>query len=130
MSGTDVSGANADQPVGITGLNGSGVPTTPVNATQNGELTNADILNAAAAQKTISLTTTIVAAQTGTGNLVNRKLLLIYALTAKVQYGFSASSTPFPLANGSVFSLALGANITVYLSVTSGTGSVEIAELA
>lgn len=34
----DLIGTNADQPVGITGLNSSGVPTNPVNADSNGNL--------------------------------------------------------------------------------------------
>lgn len=129
---SDLTQLQATEVTRLTGSDSSGNETNPINSSANGEILSADVLNATVVQTTLSVTSsTIVAARVGGANLVTRKTIMIQALTSGLAYGFSATSTPFLLPNGSTFSMSLGANTTLYVGKTgAGAGSVAVVELS
>lgn len=127
----DLTNLQAAETIRIAGANSSGVETAFVNSTINGDLQTADIINTAASQLSINVTTSAVIANiSGDSNLSNRKLLIVQCQTGNMTYGFTIESQPFTLPNGATLTLALGPNISVYLRRTSGSGTVVVAELA
>lgn len=129
---SDLSDLQASGSTKVVGSDATGLETNPLGVYASGDLQSADLLNSTVSQGTISVPTgTAVAARVGASNLTLRKLIMIQALTSNMSYGFSSGSQPFTIANGSVFSLALGPNITLFVSKSGGgSGSFSIAEFS
>lgn len=125
----DLSDLNAALTVKLAGASPSGAETEFIGAS-NSQLKTSDIINTAALQANKSVSTSAVLASVGSGNLVDRKLLILFTNEKDVTFGFSGSSQPFPLPKGAIFPLDIGDNINVYIKKNSGTGEVFIAELS
>lgn len=100
-----------------------------VNVTSNNELKSADILNVSFTQGTVSVSVAGAAVEikSGVSRLANRKSVLIQAQGTNIVYGFSSSSQPFNLANGSTITLSVGDGLGVWVDRASGGGSVNVA---
>jgi hypothetical protein len=124
----DLSELNSGLPVKLTGASSSGAETNFVNATANGDLKAADILNAAVTQGSFSLgLNTPVEVKAGASRLVNRKSVQIQAQGTNIQYGYSAGSQPFTIPNGTTVVLALGDGVGVWVVRTGGLLNVTLA---
>lgn len=97
---------------------------------EDSQLLVSDTLNTAAVSGTLSLTTAAAVARVGASNLAHRKTLIIQATSANVVWGFSAVSQPFSLINTEKATFDIGPNIDLYVKVSTGTGSVSVAEIA
>lgn len=126
----DLTDLQAAQTIKVVGASSSGIETNAVNATANGDLQSADLLNVSVVQTTINVTTSAVEAKVGGSNLTNRKMIIIQVQTGNMTYGFSSGSQPFTIPNGTTLTLALGPNISIWLRRTSGSGNVAVAELS
>lgn len=126
----DLNEKDASTTTKIVGASSAGAESTYINATANGDMSVADLLNVGASQTTLSVSTTAVEGKVGGSNLANRKRILIQCQTANMTYGFSSGSQPFTLPNGTTMILELGPNISIWFRKTSGTGNVVIAEFA
>lgn len=129
----DLNSLQAAQTIKIAGSDSSGVETTFVNSTLNGEIKSADILNVSVAQAVlvVNQSATPVEVKAGASRLVNRKSVLIQAQGTNVVYGFSAASQPFLLTNGATITLSVGDGVGVWIDRTSnGNVNVAIAEFA
>lgn len=76
----------------------------------------------------LSLTTTAVEVKVGAQIINNRKLIIMQALSNNVKWGFSQNSQSFDLFRNQ--SLTIDArSVRIWVRVSSGTGSVAIAEV-
>ncbi len=124
----DLSEIQASNTVKVVGSDASGVEQTPVRSTPNGELKNADFINASIVQTTLSVGTgASVQAVVGGSPLTNRKSLLIQALGTNITYGFTSGSQPFTLANGATVQFSIGDTVSLWLRRSSGSGTVNVA---
>lgn len=124
----DLSSKKASQTVKIAGASSSGSESTFAGVTDNQDLQTADILNVNVAQGILNVGTgASVEVKVGATPLANRKSILLQAQGSNVTYGFSAGSQPFTLANGSLVTLTLGENISVWVRRTIGLGTVPVA---
>lgn len=125
----DLDQLSAAQTIKIAGAQGSGLETNFVDATANNEIKSADILNVSFTQGTVSVSVAGLAQEikAGVSRLANRKSVLIQAQGTNVVYGFSSTSQPFTLANGSTITLAVGDGLGVWVDRSSGSGSVTVA---
>lgn len=126
----DLSDKEAAQTIKIAGSDASGLETNFVKASDNGDLSTSDIINVAAQNRVMTITTSPVEALGAGVGLSSRKLLVIQAQTANIKYGFTVGSQPFTLANGASLYLSVGPDIHVYLVRTTGSGPVAVAELS
>lgn len=129
----DLNSLQAAQTIKIAGSDSSGVETTFVNSTLNGEIKSADILNVSVAQAVLVVNQSAapVEVKAGASRLVNRKSVLIQAQGTNVVYGFSAASQPFLLTNGATITLSVGDGVGVWIHrTTNGNVNVAIAEFA
>lgn len=127
----DVTGYQADTPVGITGLTTAGVPTTPVNSA-NGQLLTQDTLFTGGQYRAQSVTTTAAPALGAATILVNRKVLIISPTNGTIYWGTNASvttTTGMPLFKNQKISVSITDALNVYL-ISAGTVDVRIVELA
>lgn len=125
---SDLSELNSTLPVKIAGASSSGSETNYVNATSNGEIKSADILNVAVTQGTLSLAlNTPQEVRVGASRLVNRKTVQIQAQGANVQYGFTSGAQPFTIANGTTIVLSLGDGVGIWVVRTGGLLNVNVA---
>lgn len=125
---SDIARNSADLPIVIIGATTSGVPTTPVSASPNGDLAVTDIIDNAAVFGAISVSTTAVEAKVGASALVNRKSLTICPTNGVVYFGFTSSvtvATGTPISSGNI--LPFGFAISVFL-IASATTDVRITE--
>lgn len=129
----DLNNLQSAQTIKIAGSDSSGVETTFVNSTANGEIKSADILNISVLQSVLVVNSnnSPVEVKVGASPLLNRKSVLIQAQGTNVVYGFSALSQPFTLSNGATITLAIGEGVRVWVDRTSnGNVNVPIAEFA
>ena len=129
----DLNNLQAAQTVKLAGSDSSGVETTFISSTLNGEIKSADILNVTVLQTTLIVNQSAapVEVKVGASPLVNRKSVLIQAQGSNVIYGFSSTVHPFTLANGSTITLAVGDGVRVWVDRSSvGNVNVAIAEFA
>lgn len=129
----DLNNLQAAQTIKIAGSDSSGVETTFVNATSNGEIKSADILNVASTQAILVVNGSAapVEVKAGASRLVNRKSVMIQAQGTNVIYGFTSGSQPFTLANGSTITISVGDGVGIWIFRTSnGNVNVPIAEFA
>lgn len=130
---SDLTDLQAAQTVKIAGASTSGSETNFVNATVNGDLKAADILNVSVAQAVlvVNQAASPVEVKAGVSRLANRKSVLIQAQGSNIVYGFTSGSQPFLLPNGTTVTLAVGDGVEVWIDRTSnGNVNVAIAEFA
>lgn len=120
----------AAQSVKIIGANSTGVETTPVNSSVNGDLNTTNIANTSGVAAAIAVSTTAVEMKVGATTLANRKLLLIQAQAAGYSWGLTSGSQPFDFPNGTILSFAFGPNISVWVKKASGTSNIAVAEFS
>lgn len=75
----------------------------------------------------LALTTTAVILKVGASPLANRKSIEMQALTKNVKWGYNAACE-FDLFKNQFFALPAGENCSIYLKVSTGTGSIAIGE--
>lgn len=126
----DLSTKDATTPVIIVGSTPTGLETTPIAATDSGEIKSADLMNVNAVQASLSVTGTAIVARAGASNLPNRKMVILQCNSNNITYGFNSSAQPFSLPRGTTLYLSIGENVTLYLRSTGGTGTVIVAELS
>jgi hypothetical protein len=111
----------------LTGANSSGSETNFVNATVNGDLQTADIINVSGTQGSFSVTTTAAPLRVGGSNLANRKLVTFYHDTSNTVYwGYTSgvtTSTGTPIGRGQFTQWAVGPNVDIYLISTTTVAS-------
>jgi hypothetical protein len=118
------------QAIKIAGAAANGNETFFVDATPNGELSSADILNHGGVDKVLSLTTSPVIGIVGVTVKANRKYFIMEALTNNVKWGFSVSTQSFDLFKSQLIMLPVGQDTTIYFKVSTGTGEVAIGEVS
>lgn len=126
----DLNDIQAVQPVKLVGNSSTGVETSPVNSTVNGDLLVADLINTNGQNRAQSITSTPTEALGGSVILANRKMLSIMPTDGIVYWGYTSgvttiSGTPIFKNQNIVFSV--GTNIHIYL-VTASTVNCRIAE--
>lgn len=126
----DLNEKDASLTTKLVGASPAGAETTYVNSTANGEILAADIINISSTQAVLTVSTTAVEGKVGATNLVNRKRIIVECQTNNMTYGFSSSSQPFKIPNGTTLMLDIGPNISIWFRRTSGSGNVVIAELS
>lgn len=86
-------------------------------------LQSADVVNGTFTQATKSVTNTPQQMNvSGSGNVANRRVLIIQAGGAGLSYGYTAGSQPFSLPNGTTLVLPYGSNVTVWVVRSSAAG--------
>lgn len=123
----DLNNLQAAQTIKIAGSDSSGVETTFVNSTLNGEIKSADILNVTVTQSLLSIGTSATEIKVGASRLVNRKSVQIQAQGTNLVYGYSSGTQIFTIANGETVVLSLGDNMGVWIKRSSGIGNVNVA---
>lgn len=124
----DLNGLQASESMKIAGADSSGVETNYVNATANGDIKSADILNVSVLQGVLTITTgTPQEVRVGASRLANRKSVQIQAQGTNLQYGYTSTSQIFTIANGTTIVLAIGDGVGVWISRSSGIGAVSVA---
>lgn len=126
----DLNSLQASDTIKIAGASSNGNETNFVNSTPSGDLQTVDIMNTAALSGVISLTTTPVPLRIGGSNLVNRKYIILEALSSAIVWGFSETSQPFNVFKNQFIMIPCGSNITIYAKVTTGTGDISVGELS
>jgi len=87
-----------------------------------------DILDGIGINAVLNLTTTAVIGKVGANNLAQRKYIIIEAIDKNIKWGFD-STCPFDAFKNQLIMLPIGDNINIYLKMSSGTGSINIAEV-
>lgn len=126
----DLNELTSSMSVKILGSSSTGVESTPVSSTANGDLNVIQYMNVSAVATALTVTTTAVEMKVGGANLVYRKLIVIEAQAAGYTWGISSGSQPFSLPNGTALTLQLGPNISIWVKKASGTGTVAVAEFS
>lgn len=117
----------------VIGSDASGLETTAVNATGNGDLNTADILRSGGTQGTITVGTSAVEVKVGGSALSDRKLVNIDNTSSTVLYwGYTSGVTTSSYA-GRIFKdqqifLPAGPSCTIYLIAGTAGNSVRIGE--
>lgn len=120
----------------IVGSDATGLETTAVKASANGDLNVEDILDQGGVHGVLSVGTTPVAVRVGASNLANRKRLTFInnSTATALYYGFSntvSAATGFPIFRNQPVSDAWGPNTTVWIVAASGSGfAVPVNETA
>ena len=120
---TDIQSALSTKLVGSTT---NGTETTPVNASDFGELRNSDCVNNIASDIILSLTITAQEVMVGASRNPNRKYIWMQALSKGVKWGFDLNCR-FDLFKNQLVCFPIG-NVPVYMKMSSGTGSSTIGE--
>jgi hypothetical protein len=90
----DLSDINASQSVKIIGANTSGVETTPVNASSNGDIQSSDLLLGPGVQSALTVGTSAVELIVGVSPLANRKLITLFNNSnSTIYWGYTNSVT-------------------------------------
>lgn len=132
----DLTGAQAELPVGITGLSSTGVPTNTVSGSANGDLGVSDGLSSGGLQGALTLTTanTSYEVKVGATRLANRKSVSFCPLTAGIYWGYTsavttATGTPMFLNGFQEWSLdATDANATIYVVCATAAVTGRVTE--
>jgi fibrillarin-like rRNA methylase len=106
----------------IVGSDSTGLETTAVNASDNGELYTRDIINSNLINGAISVTDTPIEAKVGASALTNRKFITITPTTGVIYWGSSSSVTVSegtPIFKNQVLTLSFSENVSVYLVAES-----------
>lgn len=126
----DLNELESSQAVKLVGATGLGDEQEFANVTPNNDLQTADILNVAAADTVVALTTTPVQIRVGGTNLADRKYVILEALSTRVKWGFSSGTQSFDIFKSQLIMVPVGENVTVWARVSSGTGSIAVGELS
>jgi len=128
---TEIQSAEA---VKIVGSDATGLETTPVNSTSNGELLTADISNNGGTQGAITVSTSAIEAKVGASPLANRKSLTVHNNSNKVIYwGYTSgvtTSTGSPLAKDTTAVFSVGPSTSIYLIAAGSGNNTRITESA
>lgn len=130
---SDLSDIQSAQSIKIIGSGSTGSESTPVNATNNGDLTVIDFLNNSGTQAAITVGITAIEARVGGSNLSNRKYICIQAKDTGVFFGVTNTvtiSSGTEIFKDQTLFIPAGPNTTIWL-IASGAGkNVRIAEFA
>jgi len=123
----DISDVQAAQSVKLIGSGPTGVESTPVNATNDGQILAYDVADAGGADTVITIAGgSIVELKVGTSAMSNRKYIQIQALDSKVKFGFSPTSQSFDAFKDQFFMMPFGPNTSIYLK-NNGSPNVDVA---
>lgn len=118
----------------IVGSTATGVETTPVASSLNGDLQTSDISNFGGLEGALTIGTSVSEAKVGASSLSNRKTLTIFNNSNNTIYwGYTnsvTSSSGTPLYKNQFISWDIGPNTHVYLIATSTGNNVRITENA
>jgi hypothetical protein len=126
----DLNDVNSAQAVKVIGSNSSGVETTPVKSSLNGELGTSDILDNGGLDTVLALTTTAVEGKVAGAAKANRKYFIMEALDNNVKWGFSNTTQSFDLFKSQLIMVPCGPNTQIWFKMSSGTGNVAIGEVS
>lgn len=116
----------SSEPVIIVGSNPDGSETTPVGASDNGEVYANDCINTAANDLTLNLTTVAQEVKIGSTRNIKRKYVYMEALSSNIKWGFN-TDCKFNLYKNQLIIHPVG-DVAVYMKMDSGTGQATIAE--
>lgn len=129
----DLSDLQSAQSVKIIGSDATGVESTPVKSTTNGELQTSDILdNAVGTQGALTVSTTAVEIKVGVSRVSNRKLVSLYNNSTTTMYwGFTSAvttDTGTPIQPNEYWSWAVGGSQPLYVITTAGSLNARVTE--
>jgi hypothetical protein len=130
----DLTDIQSSQSVKLVGSSSSGAEQTFVAATNNGELSIADISNNGGVNGSVSVSTSAVEAKVSGTALTNRKNLTLFNNSSNTVYwGYSSSvstSNGTPLFKNQYVSFSIGENTAIWLIAASGSNDIRVTENA
>ena len=114
----------------LVGSDLAGDETTPVGVSDKQELWIRDTHDNGGVDTILNLTTSATEGKVGGDRRVNRKYVIMEALDKNIKWGFSNSTQSFDLFKKQLIMVPVGENTEIWLSMSSGTGSVSFAELS
>lgn len=129
----DLTGIEAAQSVKLIGAESDGTEQTPVESTDDGELTTVDTANHGGADKVLAIPADSTLELKITGSVqANRKYVQIQAQSRDITWGFSPTTTSFNAFKDQFFILPFGAGTTVYIKNNHliNAANVAIAEIS
>lgn len=131
----DLDNLQSSQSVKIAGADSSGSETTFVDATANGDLQTADLINVGTGvQSSLTIGTTAVEVKVGVSRLSNRKLVTLYNNSnVTVYWGYSGSvttSSGTPIFKNQFISWTVGDQQSIYVVAGSENNDSRITEAA
>lgn len=128
----DLTNNEAAQTVKIVGADNTGLETTPVNSSVNGDLQTADLLVSSGVQGAITVGTSAVEAKVGATVLSNRKLLTVFNNSnSTIYWGYTSAvtiTTGTPLFKDQMISWDISDNSTVYLIAGTAGNNTRVTE--
>ena len=110
----------------LIGADPTGVETFPLDVKSNQEAKMSDTCSTSAIDAVLALTTAAIEGKVGGSRLSNRKYVIMQALDNNVKWGFNTSCN-FDLFKNQIVMENLG-DVPIYFKMSSGTGSVVLAE--
>lgn len=129
----DLNEIQAAQSIKIIGADATATETTPVNATNTGNLLTADIINAGTGvQGAVTVSTTAVEVKVGVSRLANRKSLTAHNnSSATLYWGYTSGVTVAngtPLFKDQFISWDVGEDQPIFMIAGSGSNNVRVTE--
>jgi hypothetical protein len=132
MADTDLTEVQSAGATKIIGSTSTGLETTPVKSTANGDLGVTDIVDAGGVHAVIAVTSTPIAVKAGAANLVNRKRLLFINQGSQTLYwGYDntvSQSNGMPIFRNQPVSDSWGPNTTIWIVAVSGSHALAVNE--
>jgi hypothetical protein len=126
----DLNDIQATDAIRIVGATNTGLETTPVNSSLQGDLFVKDVMNVAGTQGALSVTTTAIEAKVGITKLVGRKSLTIQPINGIIYWGYTntvSSTIGSIIYKGQSKNFAIDDAHTVFI-VSVGTIDTRITE--
>lgn len=124
---TDLQRADA---VKIVGSKANGEEEAPIGSSNNRELFIRDTHDNGGLDTTINLTTSPIEGKVGATRKLERKYVIMEALTTGVKWGFSNTTQNFDLFKSQLIMVPIGENTQIWFKMSSGTGQVAFGELS
>lgn len=125
---TDLEAAGSTKIVGSTS---TGLETTAVGATPNGDLKNADLLAGGGVQSSLTVGLTAVEVKVGASKLANRKIITIMPINRDMWWGYTSGvtiATGTPVFKNQTLTISASDTCTVYLITDQAAKEARITE--
>lgn len=130
MADQDASDIQRASSVKIVGVNPDGSETNPVGSSVNKEIFIRDTHDNGGLDSVINLTTVAVEGKVGAVRKIERKYVIMEALSNNVKWGFSQTTQSFDLFKSQLIMVPIGENTQIWFKVSTGTGSIAFGELS
>jgi len=127
---TDLTELQASETVKVAGTDANGKETNYIGASKNNEVFIRDTHDNGGLDKVITLTTTPVEGKVGVVRKLERKYVIIEALSKNIVWGFSNTSQSFDLFKSQLIMVPIGENTQIWFRTTVGAGQVAFGELS